>query len=78
MKNSLARNVIICVTSELNRENQSLLKKTKQLSSNLQVTGQWAVVVRCMMDNSGILKVYIIQTKKYAYRLQFRRAIAPN
>jgi hypothetical protein len=55
-----------------------IVKKTKQLSSDLQVTGQWAVVVRCMMDNSGILKVYIIQTKKYAYRLQFRRAIAPD
>jgi hypothetical protein len=54
------------------------VKKPKQLSSNLQITGQWAVVVRCMMDNSGILKVYIIQTKKYAYRLQFRQAIAPD
>jgi hypothetical protein len=31
-----------------------------------------------MMNNSGILKVYTIQTKKYAYRLQFCRAIAPD
>ena len=55
-----------------------IVKKPKGISSDLKVTGQWAVVVRRVMDNSGILKVYIVQTKKYAYRLQFRRAVAPD
>lgn len=30
------------------------------------------------MNGSGILKVYLIQTKKYAYRLKFVRAITPE
>ncbi len=48
------------------------------MSSDLNVTGQWAVVVRRIMNGTGILKVYLIQTKKYAYRLKFVRAITPE
>jgi hypothetical protein len=55
-----------------------MVKKPKGLSSDLRVTGQWAVVVRRIMNMTGVLKVYLIQTKKYAYRLKFVRAIAPE
>jgi hypothetical protein len=55
-----------------------MVKKPKGLSSDLRVTGQWAVVVRRIMNITGVLKVYLIQTKKYAYRLKFVRAIAPE
>ncbi len=55
-----------------------VVKKPKVLSSDLRVTGQWAVVVRRVMNVTGVLKVYLIQTKKYAYRLKFVRATAPE
>jgi hypothetical protein len=42
------------------------------------VTGQWVVVVQRIMNGTGVLKVYLIQTKKYAYRLHFVRASAPE
>ncbi len=44
-----------------------VVKKPKGLSSNLKTTGQWAVVVRRQMDGSGVLKVFIIETKKFAF-----------
>ena len=53
-----------------------IVKKPKGIASDLKVTGQWAVVVRRIMNGTGVLKVYLIQTKKYAYHLQFQRAIA--
>ena len=55
-----------------------VVKKPKGISSDLSVTGQWAVVVRRMMNHMGVLKVYLIQSKKYAYRLHFARALAPE
>jgi hypothetical protein len=36
------------------------------------------VVVRRNMNGTGVLKVYLIQSKKYAYRLKFQRARAPQ
>jgi hypothetical protein len=30
------------------------------------------------MNGTGVLKVYLIQQKKYAYRLKFQRARAPQ
>jgi hypothetical protein len=30
------------------------------------------------MNGTGVLKVYLIQSKKYAYRLRFVRAVAPE
>jgi hypothetical protein len=53
-----------------------IAKKPKGIASDLTVTGEWAVVVRRIMNGSGILKVYLINSRKYAYRLQFQRAIA--
>jgi hypothetical protein len=53
-------------------------KKPKGISSKLKVTGQWAVVVRRIMNGTGVLKVYLIQTKRYAYHLHFTRAVAPE
>jgi hypothetical protein len=52
-----------------------VVKKPKGLSSDLSMTGQWAVVVRRIINGTGVLKVYLIQTKKYAYHLKFVRAI---
>jgi hypothetical protein len=55
-----------------------VVKKPKGVSSDLGVTGQWAVVVRRIMNGTGVLKVYLVQTKRYAYRLHFTRAAAPE
>jgi hypothetical protein len=37
-----------------------------------------AVVVRRIMNGTGVLKVCLVQSKHYAYRLHFARAIAPE
>ena len=55
-----------------------VVKKPKGIASDLKVTGQWGVVVRQIMNRAGVLKVYLIQSKKYAYRLHFMRAVAPE
>jgi hypothetical protein len=55
-----------------------IVKKPKGVTSDLKVTGEWGVVVRRIMNGTGVLKVYLIQSRKYAYRLQFRRAKAPS
>ena len=55
-----------------------IAKKPKGIASDLNVTGEWAVVVRRIMNGTGVLKVYLINSRKYAYRLQFQRAIAPK
>ncbi len=53
-----------------------VVKKPKGILSNLGTTGQWAMVVRRIMNGTGVIKVYLIQSKKYAYRLKFVQAIA--
>jgi hypothetical protein len=50
----------------------TIVKKPKGIASDLKVTAEWAVVVHQIMNGSGVLKVYLIQSQKYAYRLQFR------
>ena len=55
-----------------------VVKKPKEIVSDLKVTGQWGVVVRRMMNGTGVLKVYLVQSKRYAYRLHFMRAVAPE
>jgi len=55
-----------------------VVKKPKGITSDLNVTGQWGVVVRRVMNGTGVLKVYLVQSKKYAYRLHFTRAAAPE
>jgi hypothetical protein len=55
-----------------------VVKRPKGTSSDLGTTGQWAVVVRRVMNGTGVVKVYLIQTKKYAYRLKLVHAIAPD
>jgi len=54
------------------------VKKPKQLASDLNVTGEWAAVVRRIINGTGVLKVYLVQSKKYAYRLHFKTAKAPE
>ena len=54
-----------------------IVKKPKGIALDLTVTGQWAVVVRCIMNGSVVLKVYLIQLRKCAYRLQCQQAILP-
>ena len=54
------------------------LKKPKGISSDLHVTGEWAMVVRRFMNKSGVFKVFLIGSRKYAYRLSFRRAKVPD
>lgn len=48
-----------------------VVKKPKGISSDLGVTGQWAVVTRRMMNGTGVIKVYLVQSEKYAYCLRF-------
>jgi hypothetical protein len=55
-----------------------VVKKPKEAVSDLKVTEQWGVVVRHMMNGTGVLKVYLVQSKRYAYRLHFMRAVAPE
>jgi hypothetical protein len=55
-----------------------IVKKPKGIASDLAVAGQWGIVVQHIMNGTGVLKVYLVQSKKYAYRLQFRRAITPE
>ena len=55
-----------------------IVKKPKGISSDLGVTGEWAMVVRRSMNRTGVLKVYLIGTRRYAYRLHFKRAKVPD
>ena len=55
-----------------------IVKKPKGISSDLRVTGEWAMVVRRLMNHTGVIKVYLIGTRKYAYRLKFKRATVPE
>ena len=55
-----------------------IVEKPKGISSDLGVTGQWAVIVRRMFDGSGVNMVYILQSKKFAFRHKYVRAIAPE
>ena len=36
------------------------------------------MVVRRSMNKTGVIKVYLIGTRKYAYRLKFKRAKVPE
>ena len=40
-----------------------IVKKPKGISSDLGVTGEWAMVVRRSMNKTGVLKVYLIGTE---------------
>ena len=55
-----------------------IVKKPRGIASNLNVVGEWAVVVRRIMNGTGVLKVYLVQSKRYAYRIKFKRAKAPE
>ena len=55
-----------------------IVKKPKGVSSDLRVTGEWAMIVRRFMNKTGVIKVYLIGTRRYAYRLNFRRAKVPD
>jgi hypothetical protein len=56
-----------------------VVKKPRGISSDLTVTGEMAVVVRRGMSaGSGVLKVYLVTSKRFAYRIKFKRVIAPE
>ena len=55
-----------------------IVKKPKGISSDLGVTGEWAMVVRRSMNKTGVLKVYLIGTRRFAYRLHFKRVRVPD
>ena len=48
-----------------------IIKKPKGIASDLNTTGEWAMVVRRSMNHTGVLKVYLIGIRRYAYRLQY-------
>ena len=49
-----------------------------QEASNIRTTGEWAMGMRRSMNHTGVLKVYLIGTRRYAYRLKFVRATVPE
>ena len=55
-----------------------IVKKPKGIASDLRTTGEWAMVVRRSMNHTGVLKVYLIGTRRYAYRLKFVRNTVPE
>ena len=55
-----------------------IVKKPKGISSDLKVTGEWAMIVRRFMNHSGVLKVYLVASRRFAYRLKFKRATVPE
>ena len=55
-----------------------IVKKPKGISADLKVVGEWAIIVRRIMNGTGVLKVYLIQSRKFAHRLKFKRAKAPE
>jgi hypothetical protein len=40
-----------------------VVKKPKGISSDVTVTGQWGVVVQRIMNGTGALKVYLVQSR---------------
>ena len=46
-------------------------------ASDLREKAQWVVPVRCYRDGSGLVKVYVVETKKYAHRFKFAHAKPP-
>ena len=55
-----------------------LAKKPKGISSDLEDVSRWAIVVRRFMDGTGVLKVFILDTKRYAYVLKIARPRVPQ
>jgi len=55
-----------------------IVKKSKGIASDLHATGRWGVIVRRVMNGTGVVKVYLLQSKRYAFRLHFQRAIPPE
>jgi hypothetical protein len=49
--------------------NPIILERPQGIASDLTTVGQWVVVVQRNMNGTGVLKVYLIQSKKYAYRV---------
>lgn len=46
-----------------------LFKKPKAIGSELHAIGQWGVIVRRVMNGTEVVKVYLIQSKRHAFRL---------
>lgn len=55
-----------------------IVKKPKGLNTTLEPTVESGVIVRRIMNGSGVLKVYLINSKTYAYRFKFKRAVLGN
>ncbi len=55
-----------------------IVKKPKGIASDLHATGQWGVIVHQIMNGTGMVKVYLIQSKQYAFCLHFQHAIPPK
>ena len=55
-----------------------IVKKPEGISSDLKGTGEWAMVVRRFMNKTGVLEVFLIGSRKYAYRLSFQGAKVPE
>ena len=50
-----------------------IVKRPKKASADLCYAGEWALVVRPIMNGTGVVKVFLLSSKRYAYRLDLRR-----
>ena len=55
-----------------------LAKKPRGISADLEDVSRWAIVVRRYMNRTGVLKVFILDTKRYAYVLKIARPKVPQ
>ena len=55
-----------------------IVKEPKGISSDLKVTGEWAMVVRRFMNKTGVLKVFLVGSRKYTYLPNFQRGKVPE
>jgi len=51
-----------------------IVKKPKGISANLRPVGEWGIVARRVMDSTGVIKVFLVQSNSFGHRLKFQRS----
>lgn len=55
-----------------------VIKKRKDLASNLSEVAGWGVIVRRWMNGTGLFLAWMVSTKRYRHGFKFGRAKVPN
>ena len=50
-----------------------IVKRPKRVSADLRYAGEWAIVIRPIMNGTGVVKVFLLSSKRYAYRLNLKK-----